>query len=279
MKKILVPTDFSVNSKAGLQFAIQLASPCHAELIFVHVFHHTHPLEESEKSGSVRRQILTDTLSVQLRNFVADVYREMGVNPGPYACELLEGIGVDNVLLDYCRKNTDVDLICISTRGAGKLTKVLGTHTGNLLSRSVAPVMAVPAGYHVEPLKDVLYATDLADYDFESNKVQEFANQFKLPVEVVHFQSPKGADPRIDLLTNTDETSYRPGWRVVIKEQTTRSSLIEDIQEYMVTRNPSITVLFTNQGRTFLQRLFNLSRAERLAFEIRTPLLIFSKRS
>ena len=37
MKKILVTTDFSANSKAGVRFAIQLASQIKCELIFYHI--------------------------------------------------------------------------------------------------------------------------------------------------------------------------------------------------------------------------------------------------
>ena len=39
MKKILVTTDFSENSKAGLYFAIQLASQNDAELTFFNTYH------------------------------------------------------------------------------------------------------------------------------------------------------------------------------------------------------------------------------------------------
>jgi nucleotide-binding universal stress UspA family protein len=39
MKKILVTTDFSGNSKTALRFAIQLASQCEVALTFLHVHH------------------------------------------------------------------------------------------------------------------------------------------------------------------------------------------------------------------------------------------------
>jgi hypothetical protein len=37
MQKILVTTDYSTNSKAGVRFAIQFASQSPAEIIFYHV--------------------------------------------------------------------------------------------------------------------------------------------------------------------------------------------------------------------------------------------------
>lgn len=43
MKKVLVTTDFSENSKAGIRFAIQWASQQRLSLIFVHVLHILRP--------------------------------------------------------------------------------------------------------------------------------------------------------------------------------------------------------------------------------------------
>jgi nucleotide-binding universal stress UspA family protein len=39
MKKIIVPTDFSVNSKAGVRFAVHWATRQKLELVYVHVLH------------------------------------------------------------------------------------------------------------------------------------------------------------------------------------------------------------------------------------------------
>ncbi len=39
MKKVLVPTDFSSNARAGIRFALQWASQENIELVFIHVLH------------------------------------------------------------------------------------------------------------------------------------------------------------------------------------------------------------------------------------------------
>ena len=50
MNKILVTTDFSVNSKAGLKFAIQLASQHNYDLTFLHVYYIMKPTSWSKKT-------------------------------------------------------------------------------------------------------------------------------------------------------------------------------------------------------------------------------------
>lgn len=272
MKKILVPTDFSASSKAGLRFAIQLASKCKVELIFVHVFRLTRSPGQTDKELEVYRRVRTEALTLRLTNFVAGVYRYMQVAPENFTCQLLEGIDVDAVLIDFCRSNKDIDLVCISTRGAGKFQNVLGTNAGNLISHSATPVMAVPAGYRIRALKTILYATDFRDWDFESEKVREIAGQLALPVEAVHFRSNGNTLPE------TVRLADEYGWKIRVKDPAPGQSLFQSLRTYLFSNRPSIAILFTNQGRSFLQRLFQPSSAERLAFEIKTPLLVLSKR-
>ena len=45
MKKILVATDFSNNSKAGLRFALQWSTREKLELIFLHALHILRPIQ------------------------------------------------------------------------------------------------------------------------------------------------------------------------------------------------------------------------------------------
>jgi len=53
MEKILVPTDFSDNSKPGLRFAIRLAARNKSQLVFINVHHIKRPLVlDSDKAVS-----------------------------------------------------------------------------------------------------------------------------------------------------------------------------------------------------------------------------------
>ena len=103
----------------------------------------------------------------------------MNAKPGKYFIIIIQGISADISILDYCRKNKGIDYICISTRGAGKFKKIFGTNTGNLITKSEVPVLAVPQNYKVADVKSVLYATDLRNYTAEIKKVVAFAQPLK----------------------------------------------------------------------------------------------------
>ena len=68
----------------------------------------------------------------------------MNVKVGKYSIVIIEGLGASSSILDYCRETPNIDYICIITRGAGKFKKIFRTNTGNLITKSDIPVMAVP---------------------------------------------------------------------------------------------------------------------------------------
>lgn len=87
-------------------------------------------------------------------------------------------------------KDKHFDFICISRRGGGKLKKIFGTNTSNLILQSEVPVIAVPNTYRHNKIKSVLYATDLSDLEKEMKKVVEFANPMGAEVELLHLNYP-----------------------------------------------------------------------------------------
>ena len=120
MKKILVTTDFSAHSKAGMRFAIQLATQKKAELIFYHCFQAMLPttIQGEFIETSVRKQ--ANTYLQKLEKFVASLYQSMHLSPGTNRCVVVEDLNPDDAILDYARQHA-IDYICISTRGAGKM--------------------------------------------------------------------------------------------------------------------------------------------------------------
>ncbi len=277
MKKILVPTDFSVNSKAGIRFAIHWAARQKIELVFVHVLtvlRITSWTDTYFEKYAAQEEKLCRT---KFEKFIADIYRQMNVKPGKYSCIIVQGISADITILDYCRKNQGIDYICISTKGAGKFKKIFGTNTGNLITKSGVPVLAVPKIYKVADINSVLYATDLRNYAEEIKKVAAFAQPLKTQIEVVHFTWPD----EISLDEKTIEAAFKKQFKFGLKLHFEKNdgvhSLIENLQKQIRIRKPSVVVMFTNQQRTFFQKLFLSSKSEELSFEVKVPLLVFNK--
>lgn len=277
MKKILVPTDFSVNSKAGVRFAIRWAARQKLELVFVHVLNVMRLTTWSdayyEKYAAQEKQLCR----VKFEKFIAGIYRQMHIKPGKHSFVIVHGISADISILDFCRKNMDIDCICISTRGAGKFKKIFGTNTGNLITKSAVPVLAVPQHYKDTGLRKILYATDLRSYNKEIEKVIAFAEPLKSPVDVVHFTGPGEMTFDEKTIEVALKRQFRHGLNLHFDKNDGVHSFVENLEKQISIRKPWLVVMFTNQKRTFIQKLFLSSKAEELSFRSKTPLLVFNK--
>lgn len=277
MKKILVPTDFSANSKSGVRFAIHWATRQKLELVFIHVLYILRPTQWSDSYFEKYAEQEEKICQAKFEKFIAGIYRNMNVKPGMHSFVIIRGISADITILDYCRKNKDIDYICISTRGAGKFNKIFGTNTGNLITKSKVPVLAVPKTYKVADTKNVLYATDFRNYPEELKKVVDFALPHKATIEVLHFTWPD----EITFDEKTIEAAFKKQYKYVLNVHFEKNdavhSLIQNLQNQIRIRKPSVVIMFTNQQRTFFQKLFLSSKAEDLSFKLRVPLLVFSK--
>lgn len=278
MKKILVPTDFSVNSKAGVEFAIHWAAKQKLELVFVHVLHVlrlTKWPDSYYKKYAAQEEINCRT---KFEAFIMEVYNRMNVKPGKKSFVIIQGLSADITILDYCIKNPGIDYICISTRGAGKLKKIFGTNTGNLITKSQVPVLAVPKTYSVAAIDRVLYATDFRNYPEELKRVVDFALPLKAHVDVLHFTWPDEIPFDKKAMEAAFKKKYKYGLDIQFEKNDAVHSLIENLQNQIRIKKASVVIMFTNQDRTFFQKIFLSSKAEELSFQAKVPLLVFNKR-
>ena len=276
MRKILVTTDFSVNSKAGFRFAVSLVKKSKAELIFFHSYFLPKPTSWSEAAYSDYAKKERQKLINELEKFVAGVYKTMGVAPDRFKCVVAESIMPESGIMDYARKN-NVDFICIATRGAGRFKKILGTTAGNLITQSQVPVIVVPQHYKTKNITHILYASDLKNYTQELKRVIEFAKPLKATIDVFHLSYPG------ELLINKSEMEatlkkqFKYNVKLHFENTDFTQPLAVNLQKAIASSKPSVVVMFTEQRRTFFQKLFLSSYSESIAFQVKTPMLIFNK--
>ncbi len=277
MKKVLVTTDFSANSKAGMRFAIQWASQQPLELVFIHALYLLKPVGWSDSYFDEYCGTRLAETREKIKRFTADVYRSMKKKPGKHSFVVIQSVAADVALLDYCKNNSGFDYICISTRGAGKLKKIFGTNTGNLITKSPVPVVAIPHNYRASAIKKVLYASDFKNYTKEADKVVAFAKPLKAAVDVLHFAWPEELIVDQQLIETAFRKQFRYDMKLHVEKTNVAHTLIRNLQDQVKTFKPSVVVMFTNQKRGFFGKLFLSSKAEEFSFRATVPLLVFGK--
>lgn len=277
MIRILVPTDLSTASRPGLRFAIQWSKQQEAKITFVHVLYIPRPTAWSDKQFQAFAAAEKIRCRQKLDKFVSDTFRKLDTVDVSHSRLILEGASPDIVLCDYCRQHPETDFICMGTRGAGKLKKIWGTHTGNLITHSPVPVIAVPENYRTRPVTRLLYATDLSGYKDELKKVAAFATPLKATVNVLHLTLPGEVKLDRELMEEVFKRDYSCDLKFNFRTTDPGQTLVGNLQHEIANLRPSLVIMFTDRDRTLFQRIFFPSRSESLAFDLKTPLLVFGK--
>jgi nucleotide-binding universal stress UspA family protein len=277
MKKILVTTDFSPASKSAVRFAIHWATHQKLSLVFANVCHISMPVNQDEAFlEAYTKQFLAKT-DEKLKIFIKEIYNDLKIDVIRINTLTIEGIDPTASLLYYVTQNPIFDCICISTRGAGNLKKFLGTNTGNLITKSEIPVMAIPSGYAGTNIDKVLYATDMNNFEEEVHQVISFAKPLKAKIEMVHFAWPSETFFDEATIVSPFKKHFKYGIEFQYQKHDAVHSLVQNLERQIAEKKPSVVVMFTKQERTFFQKLFLSSKSEEFSFKTKIPLLVFKK--
>jgi hypothetical protein len=157
------------------------------------------------------------------------------------------------------------------------LNKLFGTNTGNLITRSRVPVIAVPKNYRRSAVTELLYATDFSNYAEELKAVVKFAQPINAKIKVVHLASPSEVFPDRKTIEKTANGEYYDGIEFQVKKADAAISLEKDLKREIINAKPSMVVMFTDQNRGLFRKLLFPSETEQLSFETTIPLLAIHK--
>lgn len=277
MLKILIPTDFGRNSRSGMRFVIQWAKQQKARLIFFHVACIPHLTRWSEKQYQSYRLEELNLRQRRLHHMAAGALTRADAHDQPYDCIIVEGISPEITLLDYCREHKDIDLICMGTRGAAGLQKLWGTHAGNVMTHSPAPVIVVPKSYRAKAITQLLYATDLNHYQEELEKIVPLAHHLRADLHILHLVGPDERVPDKNLFEKVLNHEFHIETHIHLEVMDETRSVAANIHKFIQRTKPSLVVMFTDQQRSLFEKIFYPSKAESFAFRTHTPLLAYSK--
>ena len=279
MKKkatILVTTDLSNNSKAGVRFAIQLAAQTQSKLVFYHVIELLTPTSWSKADAMSFVDTTLKTGEEKMNVFLNAIYALFPAMSVKHESIIELGTDADNLIINYAKK-IEADFICMSTHGAGILEKIVGTNASSLVRFSPIPVIVVPRDYSKKRIEKIGYASDFEHIDKEMPIVKAFAASLSAQLDVYHFNY-NVHDTGLKTVFEKIKSKYA-GNKVFFHtpEICLEYSLNEHLQRMIEKEKPSILVMFTQQKNNWLERFFIKSETADMAFSSNIPLLTISK--
>jgi nucleotide-binding universal stress UspA family protein len=277
MEKILVTTDFSANSNAGIRFAIQLASQAGYDLTFYHAIEIMKPTSWNDSKYKKFAAAKISENKEKLKNHVAAIFSEHRMVMGNYKYVAEIGTEVDDMVIRHAKK-IKAACICMSTRGAGRVKKLFGTNASTLVTTSPMPVIVVPKTYKVKPISRIFYAADFSSLSRELKLVQQFAAPLKVPVSVYHYDYLLHVPENRKKLEKKARAHIAPNLSFHFKRQEIEHSLSHHLKKDLKKEQASLVVLFTKQNRGWFDRLFAKMETANMAFNTTVPMLTFRKK-
>lgn len=276
MKKILVTTDLSYNSKVAVRFAVQLASQAGYELTF---FYANSSFIIDPFSAVTFVGLPEPDNKIQLQNlikFIHTLYRQTDTELGKINYIAENKLDVNEAILD-CAKRIKADYICMSTRGGGLANKLLGSHTTKILHDSPIPVLVVPKYYRMKKLSSVLYPSDIENINIELPLIKKFAAEFDAPIAVYHYDYFTDEDEINKKLNKIEHKFKSEKISFHFKKLNPEVSLLRHLQIDIIRTKPSIITMFAKEDRRWFEQLFQAIKTSEKGFDTKTPMLVFRK--
>lgn len=275
--KLLITTDFSVNSKGAIRFAKSLAKQSSdIEATFYHSVHFMKPTAWSDAFFKSYKEEEIERLTVELKKFV---FSTIGQDKDKFTnvkFVIDSAISTEKDILRYAEKNK-IDFICIATQGAGLLRKIMGTHTSYIVNNSRIPVMVIPSHYRAKTLKKVTYLSDFENLKKELDKVSKFSNIVKCSLDVLHYSSIILDKNKFERNLGLFDTEEYKDIKLNIVKNNLEFSLVERISQFATKSKPELLIMFTNREKSFFETIFLPSKSAELTYTTKIPVLIYSK--
>ena len=277
MKKIVVTTDFSENSKKGILFAMQLAKQTSCELIFYNVVQIFRPtIWDNVYYG----QFETDELARSQRtldSFIETIIQKNNIEAVKYSCVCEVGVSASNEAIEFATK-VFADCICASTTGVGKFMKMFGTTASELISFSPIPVIIVPKNYRLKPVENIFFASDFKNFTDELHHIQKFSTPTAARINIYHYDFQLFLDVSVSKFERIAKNNKSENINFHYRKLDDNKSLLSHLEKDIAKAKPSMVVMFTKQNRNWFNRLILSSLSAELAFDTKTPMLVFKKK-
>jgi nucleotide-binding universal stress UspA family protein len=273
--KILVTTDLSANSRAGIRFAMQIANQTNAQLIFYHHIKLEKPVRWSQKQFLTYADEELKGAATKLGRFIDSIYSQSASRKGKIQLAISSGSSVEREIIDQA-VSRKANFICMSTRGAGTFQRMVGTTTSYVLTHSPVPVLVIPKNFKQEAISHILYASDLNGIQNEVKKVKAFSDAIKAKLSVLHYDDAHGDETR-QKFRQAAKQHRSSRVKFYLEKYNWEKNLSDNLKITSRKYRPSLLVWFTHQDRSWYERVFFASRSAAVAFDTNKAVLVYPK--
>jgi len=272
MKKILVPTDFSIQADYSLHVAAQLAKKHDCEIYLLHMLEL--PINEVDALNS--RSELPEALfylklaKKRFENLTDKPFlKKVKINEIVKFHQAFDGI------MDAC-KNLQIDLIIMGSHGVSGFREMfIGSNTEKVVRMSDIPVLVIKNYHKTFRVKNFVYASDFSDENKVSfKKAIKFAKLFNATLHLLIVNTPS----KFITTDDADSTFHK-----FLKNSRFKNYTINVFNDYTIEKGilnfahhiDAGLIGISTHGRKGIAHFFNGSVSEDLVNHAKRPVLTF----
>lgn len=276
MLKILVPIDYSPESKNALSYAINFAHQTQSKIIVHHAMPIALPaIDIPYESYYFDEEDELHALQESVNNFISknklqpkNLTLQYFVNSGNNVCQAI----------NEAYNNTKADLVIMGTHGASGIKKYLiGSNTSNLIGNYQIPVLSVPYNYSYQPIYHIVYASDLKNLGKELGIMLPIAKIFEAVLDVFYFDYATNDSEQLMLNAEKLLNTYQ---YKNIKLTVFKGKLDQTLSKQILTNlnNSNTQILSLYRGNhNWLESIITGSTTQQIVMECSIPVLVIKK--
>jgi len=276
MKKILLPTDFSVNSWAALVYAVKLFDKIECEFYLLHTI---------TMNASSITNFSTDKLNSAKEKAIInlnDLKKEAensSTTPLHHFEIILSYYYLDDAI-NYSAEKHQIDFTIIGTKGATNMKELfIGSNTSRVIQNTkYCPTIVVPENYSFDKLNQITILTDL---NHPMNKellssVNQLASGRNSKISLLHISNKEELNYTESQELNSlkgNLTSYDTYFHLF----TNSSNKQNIVNDFIKDTNTDLLVLL-NYKKDFLEKIIQKSLITIISQSPKIPMLVLQKK-
>lgn len=274
MKRVAVPTDFSECSKNAIVYAAGLLKEMGGGVLeLVHVYMpnvdaeypaFVPPINDFVKEKEETLQLFAE--GIQHQEIVDETLVEIRQN-------FVIGFPAEEI----CNLSSDYDLIIMGKTGnSNLLDKLFGSVSTAVAEKSKSPVILVPEDAVYSPIRHIMFGSNYESVKHTIlEKLLAFNSYFNAKLHFVHIAESPSKSFQEEVKVIFDEMMDHLGTSTTFEiSEIKADSVIEGLDQYGEAHSIDISVL-VNINKTLFEHLFEKSTTKALAFQTKTPLMIY----
>lgn len=274
IKNIIVPTDFSVTARNAYQYAQGLAQVLGASITVVHVKEHFIPVSALNIAPFFENEEIQ--MAEAMVMFVDEEQTTDGetIAKSKIKTQILRGDPTGSLLT--LSADPETDLMVIGTTGLQDvISKVMGSISGTIASKSLCPVILVPPFAEWVPIERMLYASNYESMTPELiGEATDFARFLQADTHFVHVD-----DTVFEEQSKTTGVNWKRLFSMIdpaLMYQTHAihgSDTIVELEKYAAEHHIDL-LIFVSKHRSFWENLFHKSITQNMALSTETPMMV-----